>query len=182
MKKRWFLLALLCMGIMSWCGNVGANPQGEDNGTAMTPADKPYSCEGILFQYDGIEYNIRELMPPINAIMSCVPAGDRIVLEGHINPWNKMFLVFNTETKKIEKEIEATNLIWRDDDIRTAVYTFGADICTYERKVLASMDLPEGAFIRDIAFADNNTKIEVSIFELPDNIQKVLVPIQDGAK
>ena len=180
--KKLFLLVLFCLVFMGLCGNAGANSQGDENGVQMTASGKPYSCEGALFQYDGTEYNIAELMPPINAVMSCVPVGDRIVLEGHINPWTGMYLIFNTETKKIEKEIEGTNLIWRDNDIHTAIYTFGANIYTYEGKVLASMDLKENALIRDIAFTNNDTTLEVSIFELPDKMETVLVSIHDGEK
>ena len=44
------------------------------------------------------------------------------------------------------------------------------------------MDLPGNAFIRDIDFADNYAGIKVTIFELLDKTQTILVPIYDGDK
>ncbi|MGE9984972.1 hypothetical protein [Desulfovibrio sp. SGI.169] len=181
MNKKLFILSLLFLGSIGLCGNAGANPQGERNIVQMTASGKSYSCEGVLFKYGENDYNIRDIVPAINSIMACSAVGKYIVVDGHVNPMWGVYLIFNTETKRFEKGLEGANLIWRDDDISTAVYSSISNIYSYDGKILANIDIPDNAFIRELSFSENNAYINV-IVEFPDKTQTILVPIHGEAK
>ena len=181
MNKELLLSGLLLLGGMSWSAHAGATPPQEGDSVRMTASGKSYSCEGIVLTYDGSDYDIREAVPIANSIMTCSAAGRHIVVNGHVGPMGGAYLIFDTETKKFEKEFCGANLIWRDADLNTAVYSSGTDIYAYDGSLLASLDLPDNAFIRALSFAENPAHLNVTI-ELPDSTQTLTVPVRSAAK
>ena len=61
------------------------------------------------------------------------------------------------------KDLAGCNLIWRDNDITTAVYSFWGDICDYNGNILATAALGEGDYIYDLAFQDGGARLAVTI-------------------
>ncbi|NLA86212.1 MAG: hypothetical protein GX847_02800, partial [Clostridiales bacterium] len=122
-----------------------------------------FSFEGTTFNVNQKSYDISERHELINAITACTPVGHYIVVEGHTGPKNAVYCIYNTETQDFEKDIIGTNLIWHDDDIRTAVYSFWNEICTYDGTVIAALELSSPEFIKNLAFIDDNTRIEATV-------------------
>ena len=71
--------------------------------------------------------------------------------------------IFNPKTKSIEKELFGTNLIYHNDDIKTAVYAFWSELYDYEGNLIVNCDLKESEFIYQISFLNDNSQIEVTI-------------------
>lgn len=124
-----------------------------------------YSFEGTTFHYGEEDYDMLGQIREINGIMSATPVGDKIVIECHTGPKNGVYCIFDTESKSFDEAISGNHLIWHDDDITTAVYAFWSEILTYDGSSLKNYELTEGEFIYDLAYADDNTKLEVTILQ-----------------
>lgn len=117
-----------------------------------------------IFTYHGVDYDLAERNQSINALMGQYPVGKYIVVEGHTGPKNIIYCVFDTEAEQFIKDFAGTNLIWRGDDLTTAVYTFWSEIYDYEGRSLGSVELPEdGSFIRKLAFSEDGTGLIATI-------------------
>lgn len=122
-----------------------------------------YSFEGTIFQYKGADYDVSCLEFGINDISSVSCAGEKIVLECHVGPKNGVYCIFDTGSESFEQTIDGCHLIWHSDDITTSVYSFWSDICTYDGEVIKSYDLEEYECIYDLAFTEDNRKLDVTI-------------------
>lgn len=131
--------------------------------TMQTLPDAPYAYEGTVFEYEGQKYDIADREPLVTAITDCKPAGKYIVVEGHCGPKNSLYGIFDTETESFEKNIAGSNLIWHDEDITTAVYSFWSGIYAYDGSLLADLALSEGDLIYGLEFRDGYTKVAVTI-------------------
>lgn len=128
-----------------------------------TEALQPYSFEGITFRYSGRDYNLSDVCTA-NTIMSCTPVGDYIVIEGHVNAQIGVYVMFSTKTSSMETALYGNNLIWRDNDISTALYSDWGNVRDYNERVVASVDLADDEFISQLEFADNNTEVKITIY------------------
>lgn len=118
-------------------------------------AEPPYRTEGTVFIYHGEPYDLTEQSPSINAITQVRRAGKYYVIEGHVNPNNSVYCVFDTETERFIKKLTGANLIWQGDDLTTAVYSFWSEILDYKGNTVASCDLSEGEYIYSLGFDDD---------------------------
>lgn len=117
-----------------------------------------------IFTYHGVDYDLADRNQSINALMGQYPVGKYIVVEGHTGPKNLIYCVFDTEAEQFIKDFAGTNLIWRGDDLTTAVYSLWSEIYDYEGRYLASVELPEdGGYIRELAFSEGGTELIVTI-------------------
>lgn len=133
--------------------------------------------EGTMFFYNGTGYDIARRNENVNAITGCSAVGDYVVVDGHVCPQNGVYCIFNGVTETFEKDIIGGNLVWRDDDITTAVYSFWSSIFDYSGKEIASLDIPDGAFIKQISFIDDNKRIEVMIYEETGDTYSVIIDL-----
>ncbi|WP_293009362.1 MULTISPECIES: hypothetical protein [unclassified Oscillibacter] len=117
-----------------------------------------------IFTYHGVDYDLADRNQSINALTGQYPVGKYIVVEGYTGPKNLIYCVFDTEAEQFIKDFAGTDLIWRGDDLTTAVYSFWSDIYDYEGRYLASVELPEdGGYIRELAFSEGGTELIVTI-------------------
>lgn len=130
-------------------------------GASAEPADTGWSFRGTVFTYQGKDYDLQDRSQAVNAIISCTPAGKYIVVEGHGGPKNAFYSIFNTATAEFEKDILGVSLIWRNNDLTTAVYACGAEIFTYDGVVLGRCDLGEDGYIYDLSFAEDAVRATV---------------------
>ena len=135
------------------------------NSVVNEPSSNPtdFSFEGITFHYGEQDYNVASRVEAINSILSAVPVGERIVVACHAGPKNEVYCIFDTVNKAFVNDLKGNHLIWYNDDITTAIYSFWSDIYTYDGSILKSYDLAENEFIYDLAFSDNHTKLIVTI-------------------
>ena len=156
MKKRIILLSLLIAFVLVGCGNQ------EDVESVVT--ESVVEEEGtVIFEYNGKEYNVTDRNDNINVITGTTDVGKHIIVEGHIGPYNGVYSIFNTETEDFDKDIVGTNLVWHSDDITTGVYSFWEKIYNYDGELIATCELAENAYVDEIRFIEDNTKIEVEI-------------------
>lgn len=193
------LLLLLCAG----CGTVEPAPRsgGDASGRQDMPAgsaaplemaapadgetaedagaDAKYSFDRAkpVFRYGEKEYDMSQRDQMITAIDSCTPVGQYLLVDCHPGPHNAVYSIFNTETEEFERDIVGANLIYHDDDIQTIVYSFWSDICDYNGDVIASLDLESSELIRDLAFSDDYTQVEVSIYSDAQECRVEQIPL-----
>ncbi|MBR2742067.1 MAG: hypothetical protein IKD89_00590 [Clostridia bacterium] len=172
-----FLVSLAACGGQDKSEEPEASPaesaQTEDGADESVPseaeaASADYGFEGTVFTFDGEDYDMTEIAPPTNAVMSCTEAGKYIVVEGHINPQMGTYAIFNRDTREFESVIYGTNFIWYDDDLTTGVYADRNDICVYDGTVIASLELSEREIIYDLSFTDDRSAVNATILDDTD--------------
>ncbi len=157
-RKNVFVMLFLILLLLSSCGLQSDSNEPKD-GTVLSAAPGQFSFEGTTFFYDGTGCALKS----ITGIEAATPVGDKIVVTGHDGPKNGIYFIFDTESKSFVAELVGHHLIWHDDDITTAVYAYWSDVCTYDGTVIKSYGLPENAWIYDLAFSDDYTKLTVTI-------------------
>ncbi len=123
-----------------------------------------YTFADTTFIYDGAFYDVSTRVPSINAITSVETVGRKLVIECHVGPKNSVYCIFDAERGAFDKDIFGCNLTWHANDISTAVYSFRSDVCSYDGTILKSYALTDGAYIRDLAFSEDNTALTVTIW------------------
>lgn len=161
-------LVLFCAS----CRTAGTKNQKEPSSEIT---DAPIS--GVVFSYNGKDYDLQEREPMVNSLMGETPVGSFIIVEGHIGPDNAYYGVFDTETKAFVKDIQGSNLTWRDDDISTAAYNLWSEIYDYDGNLLADLDLSESAYISGLSWKDSHhLTAEISSVESEEpNILEITV-------
>lgn len=167
MKYTLTVLTFLLVLLLSSCG---ANKDLQHKETKDSSGDisqfpelTEFSFEGTIFHYGEQSYDVTSRVEAINSILSAVPVGDKIVIECHVGPKNGVYCIFNTVSESFETDIYGNHLIWHSDDITTAVYSFWSDVYTYDGELIKSYDLAENAFIYDLTYSDNRSKLNVTI-------------------
>ena len=122
-----------------------------------------FSFEGTIFHYGEHSYDVTSRAEAINSILSVIPVGEKIVIECHVGPANGVYCIFNTVSESFETDIFGNHLIWHSDDITTAVYSFWSDVYTYDGEIIKSYDLDGNAFIYDLTYSDDHSKLNVTI-------------------
>lgn len=134
--------------------------------------------DGLMFSYNGIDMDLTDL-GPANALLDCTKVGEKIVIEGHINPHNSAYYVFDTNTCEFEAQCYGANFIYYEGDITTAVYSIWNEVYNYAGDLIGRFDEGE---IYDLEFTDNNKAVkavctnfvdgeeftEEKTFEIPD--------------
>lgn len=131
---------------------------------ARTAAD--VSFEGTVFTYNDRVYDFAD--QGVTSILSCTPVGKHLVIEGHCNPQNGLYCVFNTETEEMEREIFGANLIWRGSDITTAVYSFWADLYDYQGNRIGTCEMGEQDYIYKLFFVGDQVSALVLTPEMEE--------------
>ena len=99
----------------------------------------------------------------IESILSIISAGEKIVVECHTGPQNGVYCIFDTVNKSFDADVTGNHLIWYDDDISTAIYSFWSDIYSYDGNIIKSYDLTEDERIYDLAFSDDHAQLIATI-------------------
>lgn len=151
-KKTWILIAL-CL-LLAACGaDSPTAPADPSENPPVENANEP--VPGVIFTYNGKDYDLQERNPIVNALTAETPVGNVIVVEGHIGPDAGYYGIFDTETETFVKDIEGANLTWRDDDITTAAYNLWSEIYNYDGGLLADLDLSESEYISGLTWKDS---------------------------
>lgn len=170
-KKTWLLIAL-CL-LLTACGaDAPAVP-------ADPPEEPPVettveSASGVIFTYNGKDYDLQERNPMVNSLITESPVGSIIVVEGHISPNVGYYGIFDTEAETFVKDIEGTNLTWRDNDISTTVYSLWSEIYDYDGGLLKKLDLSESECVSGLTWKDSQHLIvEISSInsEAPETLE-----------
>ena len=166
MKHTLTVLTLLLVLLLSSCGQNKdlQHEEIKDSSDDILQSSEltEFSFEGTIFHYREQSYDVTSRVEAINSILSAVPVGEKIVIECHVGPKNGVYCIFNTVSKSFETDIFGNHLIWHSDDI-TTVYSFWSDVYTYDGEIIKSYDLAGNAFIYDLTYSDNHSKLNVTI-------------------
>ena len=136
------------------------------------------AIDGMIFTYNDIDIDLTD-MGPANALLDCTKVGEKIVVEGHINPHASAYYIFDTNSGDFEEQVYGCNFIYHDGDITTAVYSIWGEVYNLAGDLIGSFDDGE---IFELEFTDNNKAVkavcytfvdgeeitEEKTFELPD--------------
>ena len=134
--------------------------------------------DGLMFTYNGINIDLTN-MGPANCLLDCTKVGEKILIEGHINPHNSAYYIFDTNSGDFEEQCYGCNFIYHDGDITTAVFSTWDQVYDYAGDLIGWFDEGE---IYDLEFVDDNKAVkavcyrfegdeeieEVKTFEIPD--------------
>lgn len=116
-----------------------------------------------IFEYDGVEYDLSEIYSGVNGVSKWGEIGKYIIAEGHVNPYNSIYAVINTETKSMEHSFAGSAPTYYDGDINTIVYAFWNTVKKYDGSVLAELSFAQGEYISELAYIENGELIKVTI-------------------
>ena len=142
--------------------------------TALKP--EAVTLQGLTLTCNGHNYDLTERSPAITAVTRMEWVGEQILLECHTGPKNNLYLVFDPRTETFVKELAGTHLIWKGEDLTTAVYASWGDIRTWDGTVLTSLDLGENDYVSGLSFTENGEQVEVTI-RRNEGEQSELVPL-----
>ncbi|MBP3468023.1 MAG: hypothetical protein J6K26_00700 [Lachnospiraceae bacterium] len=175
MKRVLVTITSIIMLLFSACGQQQTNGQEPSESVVqssetvvLSEMKEPaktilFSFEGTVFHYGEQVYDVASRVQGINSIIDVIPVGEKIIVECHAGPKNEVYCIFDTTSQFFENDLIGCNLIWYDNDIKTAVYSFWSDIYAYDGSVIKSYDLTENEFIDNMMFSDDNTKLIVTI-------------------
>ncbi len=129
--------------------------------TALKP--EAITLQGLTLICNGHTYDLTERPPAITAVTQMEWVGKELLLECHTGPKNNLYLVFDPRTETFVKELAGSHLIWKGDDLTTAVYAFWGDICTWDGTVLTTVDLETDRHVSDLSFTEDETQIVVTV-------------------
>lgn len=144
-------------GWQGFPGGDGSGLIGYPGSTSDKDHDPEYSYEGVIFTVDGIDINITEFAPAVNAIMDVLRVGDWLIVEGHVNPNVSVYEFYNVNKKpaaSFDYEISGSSLIWQDDDLSTAVYAYYNEIYDFWGNQIGFI---EDWSLTDLTFIDSTT-------------------------
>lgn len=162
MKKE-LVFCVILLVTLAGCGQTNTILQKPQTTNEQGIAGKACTFEGTVFHYGDYEYDISKRVENVNAIMSCTPVGEYIVIEGHVSPKSSVYSIFNTKTNDFEKDIVGTNLIWRNEDINTIIYSYWSDIRAYDGSVIATLHLSKNEFVKQLKFSGDGLKVQVTV-------------------
>ena len=129
--------------------------------TALKP--ETVTLQGLTLTCNGHNYDLTERSPAITAVTRMEWVGEQLLLECHTGPKNNLYLVFDPQTETFVKELAGTHLIWKGEDLTTAVYAFWGDICTWDGTVLTTLNLGETGYVSDLSFTENGEQVAVTV-------------------
>lgn len=86
-------------------------------------SEPEFSFDDKTFTYNGREFKVTDFATGATAIMDATRVGRWIIVDCHVNPHQGIYMFFNTDSADFEYEVVGANLIWREDDLSTAVYS-----------------------------------------------------------
>ena len=150
-------------------------------GDAPLPERFDLDINGTVFSYGGESWDLAE-QSPVTSLLGCATAGRYVVVTGHGGPVNAVYFIFDTESRTFSRPLIGTHLIWRNDDLSTAVYADGGSILSIDGRTLAELGLAEGEYVYDLAYSQDGTALAVTIVSSEGAARTVRIALsgQDG--
>lgn len=119
--------------------------------------DAEISYDGMIFTYNGIDYDIAEYGGGLK-ISNVYHAYGKEIIECYVTHHENEYLVFDKFYGEIVGEpIVGTNLIWQGDDFTTAIYVNGTEVRDMCGDLMFYIDCWE---IESIEFADDGENVK----------------------
>lgn len=175
MRRIFFTILSFMMLLLSACGKQKTSSQEPSESVLQasetdnlsekenTAFSENFSFEGTVFHYGEQDYDVTSRVEAINSIMDAIPVGEKIIVECHVGPKNSVYCIFDINSQSFENDLIGCNLIWYDNDIKTAVYSFWSDIYAYDGNVIKSYDFVGNEFIAGLMFSEDKTKLIITI-------------------
>lgn len=121
------------------------------------------SDDGKVFNYNNGSYKLEDFGSAANAIMDCVKVGNWIILDCHVSPHIGQYLFFNTISGWVELTIDGSNLVWKNDDLSTAVYSSFNEVHDIWGNLIGGV--PSGGEIYNLKLDGDNIEAEYMVIE-----------------
>ena len=137
-----------------------------------------FSYDGVKLRYNHMDIDLYDEGFVTNQIMNVKQAGNRLVIEGHINPNKSEYAIFNMNKGEFEKPIYGANLVWQNDDVRSCVYSDMNTICDYNGNIVYSCD--NDIYLLEIT--DGGSQLEITCFDDEYNVSedKITIPYPEN--
>ncbi len=131
------------------------------------PQDKgePYSItNSTTIRIAGTDYDLRERYQEINAITKVTTAGFDLVIESHVSPSVSVYSIFNMQENSFKKDIISnTMLLWRGNDITSAVYMYGNEVRSYNGAIIKQLHLGKDERCTELKYDEDGNKVTITI-------------------
>ena len=101
--------------------------------------------------------------PSLSGFEGSETVGNYLVVTGRLGKKNDLYVVFNAIDGTLLKTFPGNNLIWKGDDLSTAVYSYWSDVYALNGTKLAALDLASGEEISGLAFAADGVSIIATV-------------------
>ena len=125
-------------------------------------------CKDDTFYYNNSTYKLGDFAPGATAIMDCQRAGDFIILDCHVNPHYGLYVFFNIYRGDFVYSIMGANLIWKGDDLSTAVYSRYNEIYDFWGNLIGNIDEAE---VFGLAF-NGDDKLDIECWKVEGEEEK----------
>ncbi len=120
-----------------------------------------FSCTADSFTVGGKTYGLADIAQVANSFTECTACGSRIIIEGHSNPHNSEYIIYNTDTCEFEEPMFGACLSWVDDDINTCIYAMWESLYDRGGNVIATA----GGEIMGIDYAEDGKSAVLTWYE-----------------
>ena len=129
----------------------------------VSPKTIRVAMDDTTIYIDRKSWDFAEQYPSLKGFEDIGTAGNYFVAFGSMGEKNDLYVVFNFVAGTLLKTFPGNNLIWKGDDLSTAVYSYWSDIYALNGTKLAALDLASGEEISGLAFAPDGVSIIATV-------------------
>lgn len=129
----------------------------------VSPKTIRVAMDDTTIYIDRKSWDFAKQYPSLKGFEDIGTAGNYFVAFGSLGEKNDLYVVFNFVAGTLLKTFPGNNLIWRGDDLSTAVYSYWSDIYALNGTKLAALELASGEEISGLAFAPNGVSIIATV-------------------
>lgn len=129
----------------------------------VSPKTIRVAMDDTTIYIDRKSWDFAEQYPSLKGFEDIGTAGNYFVAFGSLGEKNDLYVVFNFVAGTLLKTFPGNNLIWRGDDLSTAVYSYRSDVYALNGTKLAALELASGEEISGLAFAPDGVSIIATV-------------------
>lgn len=129
----------------------------------VSPKTIRVAMDDTTIYIDRKSWDFAEQYPSLKGFEDIGTAGNYFVAFGRLGEKNDLYVVFNFVAGTLLKTFPGNNLIWRGDDLSTAVYSYRSDVYALNGTKLAALELASGEEISGLAFAPDGVSIIATV-------------------
>lgn len=129
----------------------------------VSPKTIRVAMDDTTIYIDRKSWDFAEQYPSLKGFEDIGTAGNYFVAFGSLGEKNDLYVVFNFVAGTLLKTFPGNNLIWQEDDLSTAVYSYRSDVYALNGTKLAALELASGEEISGLAFAPDGVSIIATV-------------------
>ena len=129
----------------------------------VSPRKLTVALDSATVNFGKKSWDFAEQYPSLSGFESSETAGNYLVVTGRLGEKNDLYAVFNAVDGTLLKTFPGNNLIWRGNDLSTAVYSYWSDIYALIGTKLATLELASGEEISGLTFASDGVSLIATV-------------------